>query len=130
MGFLQLSSTVQCTCTMGMSPVSLNVLPIPTRVSISGKQAVNMMDHKPMINISSFGMCKSPANPAVISLTAAALGVFTPAPCVPMTQMPIANVNPTVLLENFGAVHKNSKIICNWGGTISAMSPSQLSVTV
>ena len=47
-----------------------------------------MMDFAPFVNIPTFGLCHSPANPEVIALTAAALGVPTPAPCVPVVVTP------------------------------------------
>jgi len=42
-----------------------------------------IMDFKPFANIPGFGACMSPMNPHVIAATAAAMGVFTPQPCIP-----------------------------------------------
>jgi len=65
--------TAQLLCTMGMAPSVLSVLPI-NRTQISEQFAANIMDHVPMANIMPFGMCMSPANPAVAAATAAAMG--------------------------------------------------------
>ena len=116
-------------CAMGLNPNTLKVVPIPTRVNVCGKPAINMMDHQPIMNVPSFGMCKNPQNPAVATLTAAAAGVLTPAPCIPMTQAPITNVNPTVLLNQYGAAHINSKIMCMYG-IISITAPPQKTVFI
>lgn len=111
-------------CTMGMTPSSLVVLPT-NKMMTSFVPAANIMDHKPMVNIMPFGMCKSPANPTVASATAAALGTLTPMPCVPATSSPWAPGSPTVLLANQPALNDTSKLMCNWGGTISVNSAGQ-----
>jgi hypothetical protein len=79
------------------------------------------------VNITTFGMCNSPANPAVIAATAAALGVFTPAPCVPATVAPWEPPAP-VLLDGIPAFDELATCECLWGGTIVVTDPGQLSV--
>ena len=59
---LQVVNTAQLMCTMGMAPGTLVVLPV-NRVMSGNQPAANIMDHKPMVNILPFGMCRSPANP-------------------------------------------------------------------
>ena len=77
--------TAQLMCTMGMAPSVLAVL--PKNKTMCGKQvAANIMDNIPMTNIMPFGMCISPANPTVAAATAAALGVLTPMPCIPVNR--------------------------------------------
>jgi len=86
------------------------------------------MDHIPMLNIMPFGMCSSMANPEVAAATAAALGVLTPMPCIPMTSAPWIPGVPTVLIKNNPALNNSCKAMCNWGGVIQILSPGQTKV--
>ena len=74
----------QLTCSMGTSPAALTVLP-PNMTTGDDNDAANIQDMQPMVNIAPFGMCQSMANPQVAAATAAAQGVLTPQPCMPMT---------------------------------------------
>lgn len=111
-------------CTFGVAPSSLIVLP-ENRVLTSKVPAATIMDNKPIVNIPPFGMCTSLANPTVASATAAALGVLTPMPCVPVTPAPWAPGSPTVLVGGMPALNISSKLMCTWGGVISITSPGQ-----
>jgi hypothetical protein len=112
-------------CSFGVAPSSLMVLPV-NRVMTSNMPAANIMDHKPMVNIMPFGMCQSLANPMVASATAAALGVLTPMPCIPMTMAPWVPGAPTVMLANMPTLNNSSKLMCNWGGMIEVTMPGQM----
>jgi hypothetical protein len=112
-------------CTFGVAPSTFMVLPV-NRVMTSFVPAANIMDNKPMVNILPFGMCTSPANPAVAAATAAALGVLTPMPCIPNTVAPWAPGAATVLLANMPALDDTSKLTCLWGGMISVSMPGQM----
>jgi hypothetical protein len=112
-------------CSFGVAPSSLVVLPV-NKVLSSNMPAANIMDHKPMVNIMPFGMCQSIANPMVASATAAALGVLTPMPCIPMTMAPWVPGAPTVMLANMPTLNDSSKLICNWGGMIEVTMPGQM----
>lgn len=103
-------------CSQGIAPTPLVVL-VPT-VMGQGPQAANIMDCVPMSNILTFGMCQSPANPMVIAATAAALGVLTPMPCIPVTT-PWTPGSPTILVRNFPALDASSKCMCAYGGEIT-----------
>jgi hypothetical protein len=70
------------------------------------------------------------ANPAVAAATAAALGVLTPMPCVPVTTAPWAPGSPTVLIGNMPALNDQSKLMCNWGGVIQINSAGQTTTNV
>lgn len=87
----------------------------------------NVNDHLPMANISSFGLCVSPANPAVVAATAAASGVFTPAPCVPATAAPW--LPPAkVVVNGVPAFGQEATCQCTWQGTVAVVSPGQVGV--
>ncbi|MBS3939911.1 MAG: DUF4280 domain-containing protein, partial [Actinobacteria bacterium] len=89
-----------------------------------------IMDNVPMKNIMPFGMCMSPSNPTVASATAAALGVLTPMPCVPATASPWIPGSPTVMVANKPALNGNCKLMCSYGGVISATVPGQFTAMV
>lgn len=122
-------STAMMICTMGVAPATLTVLP-DKKVLVSNKPAATIMDNKPMVNIPPFGMCNSMANPAVAAATAAKLGVFTPAACVPNTVAPWTPGAPTVMIGNFPALNNNSKLTCMWGGMIQFTMPGQFKTMV
>lgn len=111
-------------CTFGLAPSTLMVLPV-NRMMTSYMPAANIMDHVPMVNIMPFGACTSIANPTVASATAAAMGVLTPMPCIPVTPAPWVPGAPTVLLGNMPALNNTSKLMCTWLGVISVVSPGQ-----
>jgi hypothetical protein len=99
-----------------------------TPVTVNFMQAATIMDFAPVVNIPPFGMCSNPANPAVASATAAAWGVLTPMPCVPVTVAPWMLGSTKVLINNFPALDSTCKCMCAYGGCISIVSPGQTSV--
>lgn len=112
-------------CSMGVAPSSLVVLPL-NMVMTTNQPAANIMDHIPMLNIMPFGMCQSTSNPMVIAATAAALGVLTPMPCIPMTMTPWTPGVPTVLLGNQPSLDNTCKLMCTWAGSISITQAGQM----
>src|SRR6185369_14347019 len=70
-------------CSEGTSQGSLTVLPT-NKTDSEDEPAATVDDYVPMLNIASFGMCKTQANPQVASATSAAQGVLTPMPCIPV----------------------------------------------
>ena len=115
-------------CSFGMTPSILNVL--PTNRVMAGMPVATIMDYQPMVNIMPFGLCSSMANPTVASATAAALGVLTPMPCIPLILAPWAPGSPTVLIGNYPALHQNCKLMCAYGGVIQVQMPGQTTVFV
>ena len=116
-------------CSFGAAPSALIVLPV-NRVMAESRPAANIMDHKPVVNIPTFGMCTAPTNPAVIAATSAALGVPTPAPCVPVVPAPWAPGAPTVPIANFPALNDMSKCMCTWAGVISITNPGTVQTEI
>jgi Domain of unknown function (DUF4280) len=113
-------------CNQGVAPSPLTVIPTGPPVNAMNQFVATIMDFKPMVNIKTFGMCNSTANPAVIAATAAAQGVKTPAPCVPATSSPWTPGSVKVSIGAFKALTDNSKCMCMWAGQISVqMTPNQ-----
>jgi hypothetical protein len=121
---MQVTMGARMTCSFGVAPSALVVLPV-NRTTSSGTPAANIMDHASIVNIPPFGMCTSMTNPMVIAATAAALGVLTPMPCIPVTVAPWVPGALTVLIGNMPALDNSSKCMCAWGGVISFVTPGQ-----
>jgi hypothetical protein len=112
-------------CSQGMAPSVFVVLPL-NRVMSGNQPAANTMDHKPLLNIMPFGMCRSPANPVVAAATAAAMGVLTPMPCISATPAPWVPDTVTVPLGNAPSLDNICKVMCMWAGVIQVASPGQI----
>jgi len=115
------TATATLLCSFGAAPASLLVLPT-ARVQVEGKFAATVVDATPLVNIPSFGMCTSPANPSVAAATAAALGVLTPMPCVPATT-PWVNGATGTLVGGQPALTFGAQCQCAWGGVIQVLNP-------
>jgi len=126
---LQVCMGATMQCSFGMAPSSLVVLPA-NRTFTQQQPDANIMDHEPLVNIMPFGMCMSPSNPEVAAATAAALGVLTPMPCVPVTPAPWTPGAATVTLGNFPTLDNTSTLMCMWGGVIEFLTPGEFTVTV
>lgn len=113
-------------CSFGMMPSVFNVLPA-ARV-MSSQALASIMDQVPMVNILPFGMCSSMTNPSVAAATAAALGVLTPMPCIPVIAGPWAPGNPGVLISGKPALTSDSKLMCTWGGCIQITMPGTMNI--
>lgn len=109
------------TCDMGVAPSVLVVEPLG--VFANGLPVANITDVAPIVNIPTFGLCNSPANPAVIAMTAAALGVPTPAPCVPAPTGPWISPS-SVLVAGLPVLTEGSSCLCAWAGMIELIGPS------
>ncbi len=116
-------------CTFGVAPSTLTVLPV-RRVDAGGAPAATIADNLPMVNVAPFGMCITPTNPQVAAATAAALGVLTPQPCIPVIPAPWTPGAPTVLIGGQPALNPESTCMCAWAGVISITQPGELTVTV
>ncbi len=116
-------------CSMGMSPSTLNVLPV-ARCLAGSRPVATITDNIPMVNVMSFGLCRSPLNPEVMTATTAAGGVLVPMPCIPVTVAPWIPGSPTVLVGGKPALNNSCKLMCAYAGTISIMNPGVMNVEV
>jgi hypothetical protein len=126
---LAVCNGAMCTCSFGAAPSTLVVLP-KNRVMDSKNPQATIMDNVPMMNIMPFGVCSSIANPAVAAATAAAFGVLTPQPCVPVIPAPWTPGSLTVLIGNIPVLSDSSVLMCSWAGVIQITVPGQMDVFV
>lgn len=126
---VQTTTGAMLACSFGAAPSVLNVPPA-AGVMAGGLPAATVMDHVPFMNVAPFGMCSCIANPAVASATAAALGVLTPMPCVPVTSAPWLPGSPTVLIGGKPALPHTSMLLCAWGGVIRITAPAQVTTLI
>jgi Domain of unknown function (DUF4280) len=125
---MQVCSGAMTMCSFGVAPSTLSVLP-QNRV-LTGTPAANILDNQPIVNIVPFGMCISPANPAVAAATAAALGVLTPMPCLPVIPAPWMPGVPDVLIADTPTLDNTCTLMCAWAGVIQITQPGQFTVQV
>ncbi|MBT0993021.1 DUF4280 domain-containing protein [Cellulomonas sp. DKR-3] len=121
MGKPAAAATAMMQCSFGVAPATLNVLPT-NRVMIEGKLAATILDATPLVNIPTFGMCTSLANPAVATATAAALGVLTPMPCVPATSGWVGGAAQT-MIGGIPALTLGAQCVCAFGGVVQILNP-------
>ena len=121
---LHVCSTAVLQCSFGTAPSSMQVLP-DNEVITSNFPAATIMDNIPMVNIMPFAMCTSIANPQVATATAAAMGVLTPMPCIPVIPAPWTPGAPTVQIANIPSLDDTCTLMCAWAGVISVTAPGQ-----
>jgi hypothetical protein len=127
MGKPAVTSTAMLQCSFGLAPATLTVLPV-ARVMIEGKPAAAITDSAPMVNVPPFGMCSSLANPTVAAATAAALGVLTPMPCVPVTT-PFINGATTTMIGGQPGLTLGAQCTCAYGGAVQIINPGAVRTT-
>jgi hypothetical protein len=108
-------------CDQGAALGTLNIVPAGT--ASANTAAATVMDHVPMKNLAPFGACRSPTNPQVAAATAAAMGVLTPQPCVPVVPAPWSAEAAAVKVGGAPALVEGAQCACAWGGTITIASP-------
>lgn len=116
-----------CACSFGMAPSVLMV--IPENKILTTQPIATIMDNVPMKNIMPFGMCSSMANPTVAAATAAALGVLTPMPCMPVIPAPWAPGTVKVLIAGKPALTSVSKVMCAYAGVIQISNPGTMTIS-
>jgi hypothetical protein len=118
------TAVTNCIFSLGGAPSTF----IPTPRTVFSSSLINgvIIDNIPFTNIVPFPMCCSPANPAFIAATSAALGVPTPVPCTPVIQAPWAPGVPTVLIAGIPVLDNTCTLTCALGGVISIAFPAQV----
>jgi len=118
------------TCSFGLGPSPLVVIPTSAvPVQAEGRLVARIDAIVPTINIQSFGMCSSLANPVVAAATAAAQGVLTPQPCIPATAAPWTPGSQKMTVGGVPALTNDSQCTCLFGGVITVGYPGQTKVT-
>ena len=97
-------------CTFGLAPSTLTV--VAPRPIVEGRPVATITDIAPGANIAPFGMCQSLANPTVAAATAAALGVLTPMPCVPVMPAPWIPMAPQTMAGGVPVLVAGSTCVC------------------
>jgi uncharacterized Zn-binding protein involved in type VI secretion len=120
---LVVTSGAMTLCTFGAAPGVLNVL--PAGITAGPAPVATVTDIAPFVNVGSFMMCTSLANPAVATATAAALGILTPMPCTPVIPSPWQPGSPTVMVQGRPALTNTSTCQCAYGGLITIVVPGQ-----
>lgn len=124
--FIAVKNTT-CACSFGTMPCLINIS-LPSSVLINGLPCVKCSNAVPNVNISSFGLCTCPANPAVIKT---AFGII-PATCVPQIAPPqkwITTKN-NMQIENEPICVTGDTCVCMYGGIIKIETSVQSSVSV
>lgn len=110
-------------CTMGTSTTKLKAT--PKNVSLTGEVQANIADYVSMLNVPSFGRCRSLGYPPTASATAANHGKLTPMPCVPGTCPKWKAIDKDSLICGEPALLEPATLECMYGGTISIVNPGQ-----
>lgn len=118
-------SGASCVCSCGTAACTLQATSQMTCMA-EGKPIATIQDIQQGVNLPTFGMCTSLANPTVAAATTAALGVLTPQPCTLVPLGTWTTSNPSVLAGNKPCVTSDSILRCGMGqGTIKIISPGQ-----
>jgi hypothetical protein len=121
---VQVSTGAEVECSFGVAPSVFNA----SSENVAATTPAGVITDVEAENIPPFGMCSAPANPEVISATAAALGVLTPVPCVPVL-MPWTPGAAGVTINGIPALDDESVCMCAWAGVITVTDPGQERVT-
>ena len=118
----------KCVCTMGQIPADLKITS-QQLVLGDNKPVGTISDSGSQVNVGPFGLCTSLANPQVAAATAAALGVLTPQPCVPMPAGTWIPTQPKILVKGQPVLCSDCKMMCAYAGSISIVMPGQVKIS-
>lgn len=122
----QVAAGATLMCSFGLAPSTLAVL--PANGVMATTPAASVADMVAVLNVPPFGACTSMSNPTVASATAAALGVLTPMPCVPVPAGTWVPGSTKVMIKGQPAVDSSCTLTCSYGGVITVLSPGQTKV--
>jgi hypothetical protein len=123
-----LTTGCMLTCSFGLTPSPFVALDLPGKPSVDAMPAATILEIVPEDNVSTFGMCESMANPEVAAATAAAMGVLTPMPCVPVIVVPWDPPSAVLTYDGVPLANVESTCMCTWGGEIAVDVPAELTV--
>ena len=109
------------TCSFGLAPSTLNVIPGP--ILFEGRPVATIMDTVMGVNIPPFSLCTSLLNPITAAQTSAALGVLTPGTCTPSVVAPWTPGAPLTMVQGKPALTLGSMCMCAYGGVINIVNP-------
>ncbi len=112
-------------CSFGAAPATFAA----TGVEVSATAAAGVVSDVAPSNVPPFGLCTSLANPQVASATAAASGVLTPQPCMPVLS-PWTPGSAEATIGGVPALDDSSQCSCAWGGVVTVSAAGQTSVTL
>lgn len=115
---VQVATGAEVLCSFGDAPAVFNA----SSLDVAATTPAGVITDVTPENIPTFGMCASPANPAV-----AAAGV--PVPCVPVLS-PWTPGAVLVTINGIPALDDASECMCAWAGVVTVSDPGQLSVTI
>jgi uncharacterized protein DUF4280 len=124
-----MGASLKCNQAIPTGPAKLSVLPANMTQGES-YAAATVQDFAPMVNIPALGMCKTQSNPQVAAATAAAMGVLTPQPCIPVTTGPWSPGAGKVTIKGLAALTDDSTCSCAWGGSISVVDAASTKETI
>lgn len=105
-------------CSQGTLPCPLRVV---TNLTVkASKQKVATVNDFTLASISTFGLCRSPVNPAVV----AAFG--SPQPCTPLIFMPWAFGSKKTKFMKQPGFSKKAKCFCAYAGQITVKMTPQI----
>jgi hypothetical protein len=124
-----LTSETPLMCSFGEAPGLFRSMHLPGKpVIMDAFATATILEIIPLENIPTFVMCMSILNPEVIAATAAALGVLTPMPCIPVVVDPWEPPALVACYEDIPLATCESKCVCLWGGVIGAVAPVEVLV--
>jgi hypothetical protein len=115
MGEMLLTEGALLTCSKGTAHSRLGIVPDVGNLMAGRPTFAKSSDTRPFLNIRSFELCTSMANPAVAGMTVANRGVVSPAVCQPVRITPWLPLPATTM---------GCSVMCAYGGMIKCMAPA------